>query len=70
MKKIILAAATLAFLLSGCNSDSKNAGKLFQRAELAFAAGDYNLARLQRFYQFIPQFPRRNKMHIFNILII
>ena len=39
MKKIILAAATLAFLLSGCNSDSKNAGKLFQRAELAFAAG-------------------------------
>ena len=47
MKKIILAAATLAFLLSGCNSDSKNAGKLFQRAELAFAAGDYNLARLQ-----------------------
>ena len=46
MKKIILAAATLAFLLSGCNSDSKNA-ETFQRAELAFAAGDYNLARLQ-----------------------
>ena len=45
MKKIILAAATLAFLLSGCNSDSKNAGKLFQRAELAFAAGDYTFQK-------------------------
>lgn len=47
MKKITLAAAALALLLSACNSDSKNAGKLFQRAELAFASGDYNLARLQ-----------------------
>lgn len=47
MKKTVLAAVCLMALLSGCNGDSKKAGALFQRAELAYALGDYSLAKLQ-----------------------
>lgn len=47
MKKKYLATAFLALALVGCSNDTKMAGELFQRAEIAFASEDYNLARLQ-----------------------
>lgn len=47
MKKTGLIALVGAALLTGCSSDDKKAGELFQRAELSFAAGEYNLAKLQ-----------------------
>lgn len=47
MRKTVLAALCLMALLSGCNGDSKKAGALFQQAELAYASGDYSLAKLQ-----------------------
>mgnify|MGYP006909770046 CR=1 FL=1 len=47
MKKIMVAAVCLLAFLSGCNSDSKQAGALFQRAEMSFASGNYSLAKLQ-----------------------
>lgn len=47
MKKAGLAALIGAALLTGCSSDDKKAGELFQRAELSFANGEYNLAKLQ-----------------------
>lgn len=39
--------AALATLLTACNTDEKRAGELYRRAQDAFAAGDYNLAKLQ-----------------------
>ena len=42
-----MAALCLMALLSGCNGDSKKAGALFQQAEMAYASGDYSLAKLQ-----------------------
>lgn len=47
MKKIILAAYSLAVLLTACGNGEKEAGELFQRAEMSFASGDYNTAKLQ-----------------------
>lgn len=47
MKKIMLLMAAAVLVLVGCNSDEKHAGKLLQRAEAAFAAGDYSLAKSQ-----------------------
>ncbi|CCZ70513.1 putative uncharacterized protein [Bacteroides sp. CAG:702] len=47
MKKMMVAAVCLVMFLAGCNNDSKRAGELFQRAELSFASGNYNLAKLQ-----------------------
>lgn len=47
MKKIILGVAVLAVMLASCGADKKNAGDLFQRAEMSFAAGNFNLAKLQ-----------------------
>ncbi len=47
MKKILLAVGTLAALLVACGNGEKEAGELFQRAEMSFATGDYNLAKLQ-----------------------
>ena len=47
MKKAGLTALILAALLTGCSSDEKKAGELFQRAEISFMAGEYNLAKLQ-----------------------
>ena len=43
----MVAAVCLVMFLAGCNNDSKRAGELFQRAELSFASGNYNLAKLQ-----------------------
>lgn len=47
MKKTMLVAALMMAALSSCNSDGKKAGELYQRAQETFAAGDYNLAKLQ-----------------------
>lgn len=47
MKKITLAAAVLATTLASCGDGEKEAGNLFQRAEISFTAGDYSLAKLQ-----------------------
>ncbi len=47
MKKIIFGAAVLAMMTAACSADKKNAGELFQRAEVSFAKGDYSLAKLQ-----------------------
>ena len=47
MKKIGLLIFPMALALCGCQSDEKRAGELFQRAETAYAAGEYSLAKLQ-----------------------
>lgn len=47
MKKIRLIAIMLAAVMASCNSDEKNAGQLFQRAESSFATGNYSMAKLQ-----------------------
>lgn len=47
MKKMLLATAALALTLGACGNGEKEAGNLFQRAEMSFAAGDYSLAKLQ-----------------------
>ncbi|WP_303913622.1 hypothetical protein [Bacteroides mediterraneensis] len=47
MKKIGLLIFPMAVALCGCQSDEKRAGELFQRAETAYAAGEYSLAKLQ-----------------------
>lgn len=47
MKKAGLAAWISAALLAGCGSDDKKADELIRRAELSFADGEYNLAKLQ-----------------------
>ncbi len=47
MKLNKLIALPLFMALFSCNSDEKKAEELFQRAESAFATGDYNLAKLQ-----------------------
>ena len=46
MKKTILMAALMGFALTACNSDEKKAGILYQRAQNAFTACDYSLAKL------------------------
>ena len=47
MKKVTLGIAMLTMMLAACNADKKNAGDLFQRAEMSFAVGNFNLAKLQ-----------------------
>lgn len=37
----------MALALSACQNGEKQAGQLFQRAEAAYAAGEYSLAKLQ-----------------------
>ena len=44
---MLLATAALALTLGACGNGEKEAGNLFQRAEMSFAAGDYSLAKLQ-----------------------
>lgn len=47
MKKIGLLLVPMALALSACQNGEKQAGQLFQRAEAAYAAGEYSLAKLQ-----------------------
>lgn len=47
MKKILLWAAVGIMMLPSCSNDDKKAENLYQRAEAAFASGDYSLAKLQ-----------------------
>lgn len=47
MKKIGLLLVPMALALSACQNGEKRAGQLFQRAEAAYAAGEYSLAKLQ-----------------------
>lgn len=47
MKKVILGIAVLTMVLAACSADKKNAGDLFQRAEMSFATGNFSLAKLQ-----------------------
>ena len=47
MKKIGLLIVPMALALSACQNGEKQAGQLFQRAEAAYAAGEYSLAKLQ-----------------------
>ena len=47
MKKIGLLLVPMALALSACQNGEKEAGQLFQRAEAAYAAGEYSLAKLQ-----------------------
>lgn len=47
MKKIFLLVFSILSLLSGCSSGYREAGALFQRAELSYALGNYSLAKLQ-----------------------
>jgi hypothetical protein len=46
MKKIGLLLVPMALALSACQNGEKQAGQLFQRAEAAYAAGEYSLAKL------------------------
>lgn len=46
-KNILFGVLALTAVLTGCNSDEQKAGQLFQRAEIAYATGDYNLVKLQ-----------------------
>lgn len=47
MKKTGWIVLSLAGLLTACNGDKKQAAGLLERANASFAAGDYNLAKLQ-----------------------
>ena len=47
MKRIGLLLVPMALALSACQNGEKQAGQLFQRAESAYAAGEYSLAKLQ-----------------------
>lgn len=46
-KNILFAALAITAVLTGCNSDGRKAQELFQRAEISYASGDYNLVKLQ-----------------------
>ena len=59
MKKIGLLLVPMALALSACQNGEKQAGQLFQRAEAAYAAGEYSLAKLQ--IVFVPCIPRHLK---------
>ena len=47
MKKTGWIVLSLAGLLTACNGDNRKAAGLLERANASFAAGDYNLAKLQ-----------------------
>lgn len=47
MKRILWALLALATVLTGCNGDEKQAAEVLQRAETAYASGDFSLAKLR-----------------------
>ena len=46
-KNILFGVLALTAVLTGCYSDEQKTGQLFQRAEIAYATGVYNLVKLQ-----------------------
>ncbi len=47
MKKILIGTFAAVLALAGCSGDEQKAGRLLERAESAYAAADYSLAKLR-----------------------